>query len=138
MVAPVVAAAGAAGVAAASNRQREPSITIQNGNSSGGIPWYGWLIILGVVVLAFVFILPFVVEKVSEITGIVKESLWNAALATPLGGILGFFFPSKASNSNSFSARQGASARVVTKAASRGVINTNPLLRFSFLRFLAR
>lgn len=133
MVAPVVAAAAGSAI---SNRQQQPGITIQNGNSSGGFPWYGWLIVAAVVVLAFVFILPFVLDKVSDIIGVAKESLWNAALATPLGGILGFFFPSKASNSNSYSARQGAKARVVTKAASRGLVNRNPLLRFSFLRFL--
>ena len=134
MAAPLVAAAAGSAIA---NRQQQPAITIQNGNSSGGFPWYGWLIIAAVVVLAFVFILPFVLEKVSDIIGIAKESLWNAALATPLGGILGFFFPSKASNSNSYSARQGAKARVVTNVSSRALTKTNPLLRFSFLRFLS-
>jgi len=134
MVAPVVAAAAGSAI---SSQQQQPAITIQNGNSSGGFPWYGWLIIAAVVVLAFVFILPFVLEKVSDIIGIAKESLWNAALATPLGGILGFFFPSKASNSNSYSARQGSKARAVTKASSRYLQNRNPLLRFSFLRFLS-
>jgi len=133
MVAPVVATAAGSAISS----QQQPAITIQNGNSSGGFPWYGWLIIAAVVVLAFVFILPFVLEKVSDIIGIAKESLWNAALATPLGGILGFFFPSKASNSNSYSARQGAKARAVTNASSRYLQNRNPLLRFSFLRFLS-
>jgi hypothetical protein len=132
MAAPILAAAAGSAV----SNQQQPAITIQNGNSSGGLPWYGWLIIAAVVVLAFVFILPFVIEKVSDIIGIAKESLWNAALATPLGGILGFFFPSKASNSNSYSARQGAKARTVTKASSRFLQSRNPLLRFSFLRFL--
>ena len=132
MAAPIVAAAAGSSL----SNQQQPAITIQNGNSGGGFPWYGWLIIAAVVVLAFVFILPFVLEKVSDIIGIAKESIWNAALATPLGGILGFFFPSKASNSNSYSARQGAKARTGANVASRVLRNRNPFLRFSFLRFL--
>lgn len=136
MVAPVVAAGAGAVAGAVSNRQQQPQITISNGNSSNGIPWYGWLIIAAVVVLAFVFIAPFVIEKVADIIGLAKESLWNAALATPLGGILGFFFPSKASNSNSYNARQGAKARTVANVSSKVLQRTNPILRFSFLRFL--
>jgi len=134
MVAPVVAAGAVAG--AVSNRQQQPQITISNGNSSGGIPWYGWLLIAVVIFAAIFFIAPFVIEKIGSLLGIAKEGIWNAALATPLGGILGFFFPSKGSNSNSYSARQGAKGRTIANVTSTALTRTNPILRFSFLRFL--
>jgi len=136
MVAPIVAAGAGAVGSAVSNRQAQPQITISNGNSSGGIPWYGWLLIAIVILAGIFFIAPFVIEKIGSLLGIAKEGIWNAALATPLGGILGFFFPSKGSNSNSYSARQGAKGRTVASGASSALISSNPILRFSFLRFL--
>jgi len=133
MAAPLAASA----VSAVANRQQQPTITISNGNNSGGgIPWYGWLLIGVVIIAAIFFILPFVIEKIGELAGIAKEGIWNAALATPLGGLLGFFFPEKGSNSNSYSARAGSNARTVANATSRSLQRTNPTLRFSFLRFL--
>lgn len=132
MVAPAAAIAGSA----IANRQQQPAITISNGNSSGGIPWYGWVLIAVVILAAIFFIAPFVIEKIGELAGIAKEGIWNAALASPLGGILGFFFPERGSNSNNYSARKGSSVRSATGSAFRAIDDRNPFSLFRLARRL--
>ena len=136
MAVPIVAGAGVAAAGYAASKQQQPTITISNGNSTGGIPWYGWVLIALVILAAIFFIAPFVIEKIGELAGIAKEGIWNAALASPLGGILGFFFPEKGSNSNNYSARKGSAVRNSTGSAFRAIDDRNPFSLFRLARRL--